>query len=108
MNVAVLISVMLLGSGLQDANLYRMREAWVRAQTQQEKDSIRKDVLDAMPDGRVNAEYGQEQVQLWDLCCSLWNVQELFGEDGRVDKSELPKFSMRTIDGVMFYETPST
>lgn len=108
MNVVVLASVLLLGSGLQDANLYRMREAWVRAQTQQEKDSIRKDVLDAIPDGRVNAEYGQEQVQLWDLCCSLWNVQELFGEDGRVDKSELPKFSMRTIDGVTFYESPST
>lgn len=98
---------MMLGSGQQDANLYRMREAWVRAQTQQEKDSIRKEVLDAIPDLRVSAEYGQEQVQLWDLCCSLWDVQELFGEAGKVKKSDLPKFSVRKIDGVTFYETAS-
>lgn len=108
MNCIVLVCVMLVGSGHQDANLYRMREAWVRAQTQQEKDSIRKEVLDAIPDRRVNAEYGQEQVQLWDLCCSLWDVQELFGEAGKVQKKDLPKFSVLKIDGVTFYETAST
>lgn len=108
MNVVVLLLLMLVGSGHQDANLYRMREAWVRAQTQQEKDSIRKEVLDAIPDRRVNAEYGQEQVQLWDLCCSLWDVQELFGEAGKVQKKDLPKFSVLKIDGVTFYETAST
>lgn len=107
MILAVVVCVMMLGSGQQDANLYRMREAWVRAQTQQEKDSIRKEVLDAIPDLRVRAEYGQEQVQLWDLCCSLWDVQELFGEAGKVKKSDLPKFSVRKIDGVTFYETAS-
>lgn len=104
---SVVISVMLFGGAQQDAVLYRMREAWVKAQTQQVKDSIRKEVLDAIPDLRVSAEYGQEQVQLWDLCCSLWDVQELFGEAGKVRKTDLPKFSVRKIDGVTFYETPS-
>jgi len=92
----------------QDVQLYRYREAWAKTSLQHVKDSIRQEVLDAIPDLRVNNEHGQEQVNLWDQCCSLWDVVEIFGEAGSIDSSDLPSFSMRMVDGVAFYQSVNT
>ncbi|MCX6140520.1 MAG: hypothetical protein NTX15_06810 [Candidatus Kapabacteria bacterium] len=89
----------------QAVNLYRFREAYVKATLPSVRDSIRQEVLHAIPDLRVDQEHGAQQVQLWDACCSMWDVVEMFEPAGHVEAASLPKLSMYEVDGVAFYRS---
>ncbi len=61
----------------QVINLTRYREAYTKETRPHVRDSIRQEVLHAIPDMRVGQEHGEQQVQLWDDCCPLWDVVEV-------------------------------
>ncbi len=58
----------------QQSYLQRAREAWWRAATASTRDSIRQEVSLSIQSLHVAADRGQEQMDLWDICCDLWDV----------------------------------
>ena len=92
----------------QAVNLYRLRVAYGKATEQSVRDSIRQEVLHAIPDLRVDQEHGAQQVELWDACCSMWNVVEIFEDAADVKARTLPKLTMYEVDGVEFYRSDTT
>ena len=58
----------------QDVELYLLREAYAASTSPVVKDSIRQELRWAIQDARVHVARGQEQLQLWDLCCSEWKI----------------------------------
>jgi hypothetical protein len=75
----------------QDAVLFRYRQSYTSATTAAERDSIKQEIRWAIQDARIDAGRGQEQLQLWELCCSDWMVREL-GE-GDSGTATLPTLS---------------
>lgn len=92
----------------QAVNLYRLRVAYGKATEQSVRDSIRQEVLHAIPDLRVDQEHGAQQVELWDACCSMWDVVEIFEDAADVKARTLPKLTMYEVDGVEFYRSDTT
>ncbi len=92
----------------QAVNLYRLRVAYGKATEQSVRDSIRQEVLHAIPNLRVDQEHGAQQVELWDACCSMWDVVEVFEDAAHVGASTLPKLTMYEVDGIEFYRSDTT
>lgn len=95
-------------AGQQAVNLYRLRVAYGKATEQSVRDSIRQEVLHAIPNLRVDQEHGAQQVELWDACCSMWDVVEVFEDAAHVGASTLPKLTMYEVDGIEFYRSDTT
>lgn len=92
----------------QAVNLYRLRVAYGASTEQSVRDSIRQEVLHGIPDLRIDQEHGAQQVELWDACCSMWDVVEVFEDAAHVGASTLPKLTMYEVDGVEFYRSDTT
>ncbi len=89
-------------TAVQRYNLRRYRQAYTHAASARERDSIRKEVLEAVPDMRVTAEQGEQQVRLWDNCCSDWVVEEVPGSTQRIHTQHLPPLEMHEVGNVRF------
>ena len=70
-------STLLASTPEQDFTLYLLREAYVRAQTDAERDSIKQEVRALVSSYKVDAGRAQEQLNLWDVCCATWSVESV-------------------------------
>ena len=82
-------------------NLYHLRHAYIKANAE-ERDSIIQAIRNGIPDGTISAQNGEEQIKLFELSCSMWDVEEVKGAAGVVDIATLGSYSIDAIDGVGF------
>lgn len=111
--IGLLIVSTLLFADAPDRNrqrhtLYVYREAWSAARDQDVRDSIVRDVRTAVSNEAVHQSDANEQLQLWEVCCPLWDVEEILDSSVTEDSFDLHRYASYEIDGVTFYRFDST
>ena len=92
----------------QRHTLHVFREAWSAAQTQSDRDSIVRDIQAAVSNEAVHQSDANEQLQLWEVCCPLWDVEEIPNSSTHSETFDLQRYAVLEIDGVTFYRFDST
>lgn len=92
----------------QRHRLYVYREAWSAAHDQDVRDSIVRDIRAAVSSEEVHQSDANEQLQLWEVCCPLWDVEEIPNSSTRAETFDLQRYAVFEIDGVAFYRFDST
>lgn len=109
---AILLSLLLVADtpdrDRQRHRLYTYREAWSAASEQRVRDSIIREVRAAVSDETVHQNDANEQLYLWEMCCPLWDVEEISDSVLSINTFNQLRYSTVEIEGVTFYRFDST